>query len=405
MRKYLVGLLSLLLLLVFSVPAVASVNISVNGNKYQPSTTPQIQEGTTLAPLYMIERIAGATVTQSGEAITIQKNNTIMRLEVGSTQATLDNDQIMLPQAPIQVNGETMLPLRAVLEGLGANVDWAGENRTVLISFEEKRDGMTPEDLLLKSTEAMAKYNSCKAVIDVSQNIQIMNPETKQVEEIDMQMAMDMAMQNDPVLIYVKTKTFSADPELGDMVTEMVINENELYMTVPGEGWVKLSMPDIQAYLKQASQDPLKSLQQSLDAGVIMSFADDQEINGKPYYVLNVTMGPECFKQLLDEVKGTLTTTFENMDESGQLEEVYEKIFTNLKADMFYSMLIDKETFVPSFMDLHTNMEIKTDISTPDETFPLDMSMQQIASCEYYGLNESFGIPDLSQAKDILDIQ
>jgi hypothetical protein len=49
MRKYLVGLLSLLLLLVFSVPAVASVNISVNGNKYQPSTTPQIQEGTTLA--------------------------------------------------------------------------------------------------------------------------------------------------------------------------------------------------------------------------------------------------------------------------------------------------------------------------------------------------------------------
>jgi hypothetical protein len=189
------------------------------------------------------------------------------------------------------------------------------------------------------------------------------------------------------------------------MVTEMVINENELYMTVPGEGWVKLSMPDIQVYLKQASQDPLKSLQQSLDAGVIMSFADDQEINGKPYYVLNVTMGPECFKQLLDEVKGTLTTTFENMDESGQLEEVYEKIFTNLKADMFYSMLIDKETFVPSFMDLHTNMEIKTDISTPDETFPLDMSMQQIASCEYYGLNKSFDIPDLSQAKDILDIQ
>jgi glycine betaine/proline transport system permease protein len=44
MRKYLVGLLSLLLLLVFSVPAVASVNISVNGNKYQPSTAPQIQE-------------------------------------------------------------------------------------------------------------------------------------------------------------------------------------------------------------------------------------------------------------------------------------------------------------------------------------------------------------------------
>jgi hypothetical protein len=236
MRKYLVGLLSLLLLLVFSVPAVASVNISVNGNKYQPSTTPQIQEGTTLAPLYMIERIAGATVTQSGEAITIQKNNTIMRLEVGSTQATLNNDQIILPQAPIQVNGETMLPLRAALEGLGANVDWAGENRTVLISFEEKRDGMTPEDLLLKSTEAMAKYNSCKAVIDVSQNIQIMNPETKQIEGIDMQMAMDMAMQNDPVLIYVKTKTFSADPELGDMVTEMVINENELYMTVPGKG-------------------------------------------------------------------------------------------------------------------------------------------------------------------------
>ena len=78
-----------------------------------------------------------------------------------------------------------------------------------------------------------------------------------------------------------------------------------------------------------------------------------------------------------------------------------------MKADMFYNMLINKETLIPEFMNLYSTMEIKTEIPDPDnnnESIPLDMNLQQTATYEYYVFNEDFTVPDLSQAKDLQEI-
>lgn len=415
MRKCLGGLLTFLLLLVFSVPALAAdLTLNVNGNVYQPLTLPQLQEGTTMVPLYAIERIVGADVSQTEDNIAIQKDANTLLLTLNSTQASLNDNLITLPQAPVQVNDETMVPLRAVLEGLGATVDWAGETRTVLVSFQEQRDGMSPEDLLLKSTEALAAYNTYKARVDMNQDMQMLNPETGEREEVQMQMLMDLAMQNEPVLVYAKTQAVSTTPELAeaeDMVTEIVINEDGLYMTMPEEGWVKLTMPgmDLQRYLEQSNQDPLQSLKQLSEAGVLMNFGKDQEINGQSYWVLNVTMGPDSFSQLFNQVMESVPLPAEDdQDITGEeLSQLIQKIFENMKADMFYNMLINKETMIPEYMDLYSTMEIKAEIPDPDnnnEPVLLDMTMQQTGTYEYYGLNESFTVPDLSQAKDLQDL-
>ena len=89
MRKCLVGLVTLMLLLVFSVPALAAdLTLNVNGQVYKPLTQPQLQEGTTMVPLYVIERIGGADISQSEEEITIQKGGNTMLLTLNSTQAS-----------------------------------------------------------------------------------------------------------------------------------------------------------------------------------------------------------------------------------------------------------------------------------------------------------------------------
>lgn len=416
MRKYLVGLLTLLLLLIFSVPAVAmDVNLNVNGNAYQPLNVPQLQEGTTMVPLYTIERIAGADVSQSEENITIQKGLTTMLLTLNSTQASLNDDLLILPQAPVQVNDEIMVPIRAVLEGLGATIDWVGESRTVLVSFQEQRGEMSPEDLLLKSTEAMAEFNIYKAKVDMTQNMEMFNPDTGTTEQIEMQMLMDMAIQNDPVLLYAKTEAITTSDELiqpEDLSSEMLINEDGMYMTMPEEGWVKLTIPgmDLKALMEESNQDPLKSLQDLSETGVLLSFGNDQEIDGQAYWVLNVTVDPASFNKLLDQVMGSIPLPTDPEDPNGgeQFALIYQKIFENLKADIFYNMLINKETMIPEFMNLYNTMEIKAEIPDPDnnnEPFLLDMTMQQIGIYEYYGLNEPFSVPDLSQAKDLQDIE
>ncbi|NLO21248.1 MAG: copper amine oxidase N-terminal domain-containing protein [Syntrophomonadaceae bacterium] len=414
MRKCLVGLLTLLLLLVFIVPAVAAdLTLNVNGNVYQPLTSPQLQEGTTLVPLYAIERMVGADVSQSEENIVIQKDQNTLLLTLNSTQASLNDSLITLLQAPIQVEDEIMVPLRAVLEGLGATVDWAGETRTVLVSFQEQRDGMTTEDLLLKSTEALASYNTYKVRADMTQDMQMLNPDSGETDQMEMQMLMEMAIQNEPVLVYAKTEAVSTSPELPeaeDIITEIVINEDGLYMTIPEEGWVKLTIPgmDLQSYLEQSNQDPLKSLQDLSEAGVVISFGQDQEINNRSYWVLNVTMGPASFSQLLNQtLEGIPLPEVDDQNTGEVLSQILQKLFDNMKADMFYNMLINKETLIPEFMNLYSTVEIKTEIPDPEnnnEPVSLDMTMQQTGTYEYFDLNESFTIPDLSQAKDLQEL-
>ena len=414
MRKCLVGLLTLLLLLVFIVPAVAAdLTLNVNGNVYQPLTSPQLQEGTTLVPLYAIERMVGADVSQSEENIVIQKDQNTLLLTLNSTQASLNDSLITLLQAPIQVEDEIMVPLRAVLEGLGATVDWAGETRTVLVSFQEQRDGMTTEDLLLKSTEALASYNTYKVRADMTQDKQMLNPESGETDQMEMLMLMEMAIQNDHVLVYAKTESVSTSPEYPeaeDIITEIVINEDGLYMTIPEEGWVKLTIPgmDLQSYLEQSNQDPLKSLQDLSEAGVVISFGQDQEINNRSYWVLNVTMGPASFSQLLNQtLEGIPLPEVDDQNTGEVLSQILQKLFDNMKADMFYNMLINKETLIPEFMNLYSTVEIKTEIPDPEnnnEPVSLDMTMQQTGTYEYFDLNESFTIPDLSQAKDLQEL-
>jgi GH25 family lysozyme M1 (1,4-beta-N-acetylmuramidase) len=62
----------------------------------------------------------------------------VVTLTVGSTVASVDGQKIMLDTPPVIVSGRTVVPLRAIIEGLGGTVTWIPETRSVHVVLSGK---------------------------------------------------------------------------------------------------------------------------------------------------------------------------------------------------------------------------------------------------------------------------
>lgn len=414
MRKGLIILSSFFLLFLLATPALADVNLNINGKSYQPITQPRVEEGTTMVPVYVVGRVLGADITTADQNLTIEKNGQKLTLTLDNKVASLDGKTVNLPVAPCRENGEIMVPLRAVMDAFGAKIDWQGESRTILVNYQEQRQGMSVEEMLAKSSEALATYNTYKTKVDMNQQMEVTNPEKDgQKEKMDMKMNMEMAVQNKPVLVYGKTKMNMALPSevntgLEAMDSEILLNDEGMYFTMPGQGWVKMTIPgmDIKAMMEQAgSQDPMASLKQLQDAGAIMSFGNDQEKNGQSYWIINVTMGADSISRLTQDVlkKAPLP-----QDEVPELNQVIEQVFKNMNADMVYSVWVNQKNFLTDYMQLDSNvnlnMQVPVEPNQPDKLVTMDMKMKQNAFYEIYDLGVPFTVPDVSKAVDMNEV-
>ena len=61
LRKSLVMLATFFLLFLMATPALADVNLNINGKSYQPTSQPRIEEGSTLVPVDLAgKKLAGS---------------------------------------------------------------------------------------------------------------------------------------------------------------------------------------------------------------------------------------------------------------------------------------------------------------------------------------------------------
>lgn len=410
MRKSLIGLLTLFLLLVLTASALAAtndINLNINGKPYQPVSLPQLQEGTTMVPVYLVGRVLGADISTSDQTISIKKNGRTLTLTLGSVEANLDGQVISLPQAPARVNSELMVPLRVVADTFGASVDWQAQTQTVAVHYREKRQGMSAEELLAKSGEALGKFNTYKTRVDMTQHMEVANPKKAgEKEKLDVTMHTEMAQQKQPLLAYGRTRTTFSGPTKdagnpGGMESEVLINEQGVYTTMPGQGWVKMSIPgvDLKALLEQSrGQDPLNSLQQLKEAGVIMSLGDDRQKNGRSYWIVNVTMGADSLSRLMQEMMAKLSLP---------PDKNAEQFLKNIIADAVYTVWINQDTFLPDYMDVDSNIRINVQLpvaDTQDQPIMVDMAMKQTGTCEIFDPGVPFTAPDVSQAVDFNDL-
>ncbi|MBE6682317.1 MAG: hypothetical protein E7600_08540 [Ruminococcaceae bacterium] len=160
MKKILSAILLIAAVLTVSVFAASPVAVTLNGEKIDCASYGQeatIVEGRTLVPLRAIFEALGASVEweQSTKKVVSRLDTTIIDLTVGEKELhkfTLDSEgyiidsQTVILDVPAQImNDRTLVPVRAISESFGVNVEWDGESRTVI---------------LVTGTDALNEYNA-----------------------------------------------------------------------------------------------------------------------------------------------------------------------------------------------------------------------------------------------------
>lgn len=144
------------------------VTVTLDGNAVSFDVQPQIVDGRTLVPLRKIFEEVGALVKWDGDTqtVTARKNSKTITLTINSNEMTIDNgktdengnaitETVML-DVPAQIIDErTLVPVRAISESFGLDVDWDSTASSVSIksnsyendSWKENKETINLSDL------------------------------------------------------------------------------------------------------------------------------------------------------------------------------------------------------------------------------------------------------------------
>ncbi len=113
-----------------------NISIVIDGRTIESDTSPVISGGRTLVPIRVVANGLGADVQWNGETreVTIVKGADTLVLQIDNSIMTKNGEELALDTAPTILNSRTMVPIRAVSEALEADVQWDGQTRTVIIT-------------------------------------------------------------------------------------------------------------------------------------------------------------------------------------------------------------------------------------------------------------------------------
>jgi hypothetical protein len=119
------------------------VAVAFNGQPMRPGVSPYEvsafihSNGRTYLPARALLQAAGLRVAWDGDENTLTAQNSQHRvvLTVNSTAAVVDGQRVTLVAPPLILQGRVMLPIRPVMEALGATVSWDPTNRIVEVDF------------------------------------------------------------------------------------------------------------------------------------------------------------------------------------------------------------------------------------------------------------------------------
>ena len=331
-RKLCILLAVTMFTLLTVVPAMASEPPALQFNGELVTVSLQLENGNTVIGTDDYARLTGATVTMdtANNQMKIEQNGKSLVLTFGNTTASLDGESLVLPLAPEKAGNAAIIPLASVARAFGYDVQWAPEKWQVIMGQAQSENAtanLTPTDILAKSNAASLAYNtySMNGKMDMTMKI---TADGKDLDLGNMETTTDMKAQyrHDPMAIYVK-QTIQQTPgsveksgalTMEDMAVETYMTDKNMYMNLPNVGWVKYDSPineGLWKELQDVQSDPLKIVQQMKDFGIDVKFAEEQEINGKQYYVLKADMDPNKFMQSYKDLVADMMPALDQEDE------------------------------------------------------------------------------------------
>ena len=138
--KFLKSFLPALLIAILPMTSAFAISVSVNSSMITLPTSPIIENGTTLVPMRAIFEAFGMNVNWNDATKTVIAKNdkSEIKLTLGSSTAYINGKAITLLVPAKSINGSTMVPVRFVSEALGNNVEWDPESKEIRISSSSK---------------------------------------------------------------------------------------------------------------------------------------------------------------------------------------------------------------------------------------------------------------------------
>lgn len=111
------------------------ITVTVNGDEISFDQPPVIEDGRTLVPVRAIFEALGAEVNwnENTQTVTSQRGDISIHLTIGNNSMDKNGEKILLDVPAKIIEGRTLVPARAVAEAFDCAVDWDGENRRVII--------------------------------------------------------------------------------------------------------------------------------------------------------------------------------------------------------------------------------------------------------------------------------
>ena len=119
-----------------------AIKVTYNGEAITFDVQPEIVDDRVLVPMRAIFETLGAKVKWDGDSqtITSKKKSKTISMTIGSTDMTKNDETYTFDVSPIIEDGRTLVPLRAISELLGLNVEWDENTKTVTIESSEDDD-------------------------------------------------------------------------------------------------------------------------------------------------------------------------------------------------------------------------------------------------------------------------
>jgi hypothetical protein len=423
-NKFLVTLCTLVLsVLVLAIPASANnVALKVNDDPVK-SAELFVDSGVAMISVEDFARIAGADVNYSEpDKLVIGEDGKTLSLTVGKSTALLEDKNVTLPCAPVKTGGVVMIPLRFVAVAFGYDVQWDGKQWLVSLTRKEIRDNMTPEDLLVKSSQACQEFNTyaMEGSIDYDMNFsQAGADEEKMPAKFSSQIYSQY--QNKPFAVYMKQTINIDNKELmpGDTVIETYMTPEKMYMKLPQQEWTVQAMPFPAEFWKQQQDiqsDPIKAVAQMKEFGMLFNFANDENINGNDYYVINATMDMEKFMQgyqkIVSQIVQNLPAEGQEVGSVQEMQDLMQKMLENMVIDSYYTTYINKDTLVSDIVKFNMKINIIMDLPGVEESggeqeksslHNINISINTLGDFYIKDCGKPFAAPDISKAKAAIE--
>ena len=134
-----------------------AISVEIDGKAIVFDVAPVIVDGRTLVPLRAIFEELGAVVNWDDETKTVSafKENTSVVLQIGTPTLFVGNEAKPMDVPAQIVSDRTLVPLRAVSEAFGCEVEWNADEKKVTIKNTLKEE--TVADVEVKEETAEEK--------------------------------------------------------------------------------------------------------------------------------------------------------------------------------------------------------------------------------------------------------